>query len=513
MAVTGALAAPQTTPPLASLGEREQRVLSYAAAMGKEFRFDVLALVTEMEEEALAEVLEGLVHRGVVRELAGGDVYVFVREEMLGQAYRSISSSRLRVIHKKIAEGYEKVYSANPPQEVIAEMGRHFHLGKVADRSLLYNRYAATLARGSFSPETAKAYLERVVEDLRGLPGDHRTEQADVLREVGEIHLSMGEAVEADGLFNQCLSLLPPDEPVLRALVLLSRAETARMTDKLSLTHRWCDEAIALLDKAGHRRGLAMAHRLLSRAAFKEGSYENGKKEIEAALALLDPTEDTKEVARAYIDLGNAYTNRMDDEALGLAVAAYRKAIASLAALQDYRELCRAHTNLAVAIGNSDPATAVAELREAQAAGRKAGDRRSVGWAQFNSVEFLLEMGEVREAEEANAQAAAVLEKIDDPMGVQQVTLNRAILAQHRGALAEAEKIFRQALHLAEDLGYESLVAEMHLRLSVLYLAMGREKDAQGEFALTESLGGEPVLSYARPLYRSTKERLGRTGR
>ncbi len=486
---------------LASLSEREQRVLSYAAAMGKEFRFDVLALVTEMEEEALAEVLEGLVHRGVVRELAGGDVYVFVREETLGQAYRSISSSRLRVIHKKIAEGYEKVYSANPPQEVIAEMGRHFHLGKVAERSLLYNRYAATLARGSFSPETAKAYLERVVEDLRALPGDHRSEEVDVLREIGDLYFDLGDATRADEFYAQALSKLPEDEKVVRALLLLNRGDAARETFRIEPARQYAVESLRLLQGTNQKRGLALAHKLLSRILFMEDRPDLALKETENALALFDPETDAKDIARSYIELANAVGSSPRPEDQARQVEDLERAIAALEPLNDYHELFRAHNNLAVATGNNDPHRAIAELRAARICAEKAGNRRNVGWSLFNSAEFLLEVGQAKEAAEANDAAYEILSHLDDPLGMQQIWMNRGIIAQKSAHYEEAERAFREALVRAQDLGRFPLVAEMHLRFAILYQEWKHWADRDRELSEIRAIGEDRILPAVRPLY------------
>jgi tetratricopeptide (TPR) repeat protein len=491
---------------LADIGETERRVLSYAVTIGREFDFAVLATALEMEEEPLAEMLEKLVHKGILREIIGGDAYAFIREETITQTYGDISSSRIRVIHKKVAEAYEKL-NPEPSAAVIPEMGRHFHLGQVRDKSLLYNRYAASLATKAFSPDVAIQYLERVLEDLPALPGDHRLEEVDVLRELGDLHLSIGETVKADELYGRSLSKLPEGEATLRALLLLSRADATRESDQIESTRKYCAEAIALLEKLGHRKGLVMAHRTLSRVAFKLGEFEIGRTEIETTLAFLDPEEDARDVGRCYIDLGNAYSGMDNPVDQALSFDCFHKALKTLEPLHDYKELFRAHNNLAVAFGVEHPREAIDELNKARVCAEKAKNRRDVGWTFFNGVELYLVLGEVEKAERDNEEAYRVLSKMNDPMAMQQIAMNRGLIAHYRKAYPAAEKEYIESTRMAEGLGYPNGLAEMYLRLSILYADWDRREEALSYLARLGEMG-DKLLPSLKPSYEALRKRL-----
>jgi tetratricopeptide (TPR) repeat protein len=496
--------------PFAGLGEAEKRILSYAAAMGKEFDFSVLAAVVEMGEEPLAELLEQLVHHGILSELKGGDVYAFARMDTLAQAYRDISSSRLRVIHKKIAEAYEKL-NPDPAPDIIPEMGRHFYLGRVHDKSLLYNRYAARLAMSAFSPDVAIRYLERVKEDLAAIPGDHSVEEAVTLKEMGEQYESMGDNARADELYGESLGKLPEGEITLRGLLLISRAEAARETDKLDLARQTCEEAIRLLEKVGHRKGLAMAHRSLGRASFRQGNLEDGRKEIEKTIELLDPVESAKEVAGCYIDLGNVYAE-VDDPIEHLKTFEfYTKAIEILEPLHDYNELARAHNNLALAMMPDHAQEAIEHIMTARGISEKSKDRRGAGWWRFNSVEIRLALGQVEEAIQDNEEAGKILTLVTDPFGVQQVSLNRGIIAQHRKLNEEAEKAYLDSIRRAEALNYPSVIVETLVHLASLYLEWGRKEDAAKAMAHIKELGEERVYHALKDMYNALKVKISGT--
>jgi tetratricopeptide (TPR) repeat protein len=506
---TEAVASTIIANPLSGIGEAEALVLSYAALMGKEFDFLVLSTATEITEEPLAEILENLVHRGILKELKEGDSFAFVRMETFVQVYRDIASSRLTEIHKKIAKAYEKLYP-EPPPDLVPEMGRHFHLGGVHEKALLYNRYAAKLAMNALSPDLAIRYLERALANLLALPGDHRVEDAEVLKEIGEQHSAMGEYIRADVLYGESLKKLPEWEVTLRALLLLSRADAARLLDRPRLARQYCDEAIWLLEKMGHKKGLALAHRILGRVAYNEGQFEVERREIEITLGFLDPEKDAKDVARCYIEYGNVHSMMPSPAEQAKAIEYYRKAIQSLEPLQDYHELARAHHNIAISMGvSAQPREALKELKEARNYAEKGKDKHWMGWALFNSVELHLALGEYLEAAQNNVEARRILSNLNDPMGLQQITLNDGILAQYRKSYEESERAYMEALRLAENLGYPPNKTEVLLHMAMMYSEWGRKNQAIRAISRIKEVGEDHVFSMSRAAYENLKKLLG----
>jgi tetratricopeptide (TPR) repeat protein len=491
---------------LPTLNEEERKVLDYSSAMGKKFDFNVLMTALGTDEESLAEVLERLVHKGVCRESAGGDEYHFTSDQILADTLKKISSSRMRVIHKKLGEAYQSLHEA-PNTEVVHLMARHFHLGRVHDKSILYNRYSAALARENFSPDVAIQYLERVREDLSTMEGDNRLVEADVLRELGDIQADMGESKKADEFYGMSLEKIPEDQSALKALILLARADAARNMDELARAKELCRDAMEEFERTGRKKALAVAHKLLAKIAFKEGTYDVGKKEIESSLSLLDVKADAREVGRCYIDLGNLYMRYNSDADQERGKECFRKAIAFLEPLNDYHELFRAHNNMAVMAADTDSETAIRELGVARKYAEMAKDRRSVGWALFNSVEYLLFLGKTAEAEKANAEAEAILTEVGDLSGLQQVALNKGILGQYAKDYDRAEKGYRDSLRRAEELGYLHYASENHIRLARMYLETGRVPEAKKEMDIAENLGEEKILPTLMSVYRDLQRK------
>jgi tetratricopeptide (TPR) repeat protein len=361
----------------------------------------------------------------------------------------------------------------------------------------------------AFSPDVAIHYLERAREDLASMPGDHRLEEADVLKEIGEQHSGMGDNAKADEFYGESLKKLPEEDVTMRALLLLSRADAVRMMDQLTLTRKYCEEAIPLLDKVGHRRGLALTHRILAQTAFKEGRYDVAREEIEGTMGLLDPHKNAKDLAICYIDLGNVYSEGGYPGGVEKAIEFYRKAITTLETINDYRQLARAHNNLAITLMPDHPHEAKAEIKQAQSYSEKAKDRRGTGWRLFNSVDICLALGEIDEAVRDNEEAGRILSVLNDPFGVQQVTLNKGIIAQHRKSYEESEKAYINSLKRAESLGYPPVVVETLIHMALMYVDWGKMDEATKAMSKIKEVGGDHISPTYLPSYEKLKKQLG----
>ena len=484
--------------------EDEWRVLCYASALGKEFDFTLLARSTHLSEERLAEILEGAVHRGLLREYPEPGRFAFLQDALRLRVYQEMTGSRLRIVHRKIAEAMEALHPS-PPPEVVAELGRHYFLGQVHEKSLRYNRKAAEFARQAFAPEEASHFLERVRIDLHALAGDHRTEEAELLRELGGVYLALSEAEKADRFFQEALALLPPSASVDRAFTLLARAEIAFRRQRHAEALAGANEAHLLLDREKNLRGHAMAHRLLSRIAYAQGNYTASAVDAEKAVVLVREAGDLREAGRCLIDLGNVYAVFRDPERRRKAAEHYEKALETLSEVQDLAEMARSYNNLGVLhLEDQRFQEALDVLERGMTLAQRAHDRRMLAWLLFNSVEGRLALGQVAEARRANAEARRVVERLEDAVGLIQVTLNDGLLFQADGRYPEAEASYRKALTLTQVHHRPTEEVEMHLRLADLYWLWGRKEESRRSLDQAEALR----LAEFRPMLLPIRDRL-----
>ena len=89
---------------LALLSDDARAAAEVAAAVGRDFRFDILAQASDLEEDALVRALDELWRRHIVRVQAD-ERWDFSHDRIREVAYGGIGPARRRLIHRRIAQG------------------------------------------------------------------------------------------------------------------------------------------------------------------------------------------------------------------------------------------------------------------------------------------------------------------------------------------------------------------------------------------------------------------------
>ncbi|MGD0587372.1 MAG: tetratricopeptide repeat protein [Thermoplasmata archaeon] len=494
-------------PSLESLSPEQHRILAYASAIGSEFRFSLLVGAMGIDEEVLAEELERLVHLGALVERAGGERFAFAEEEFRARIYRSLTESRLRVLHRKIAEVLEKMYP-EPPLPVLQELGRHYFLGKVPTKSYEYNRRAAEAARAADEPEVAAHHLERVLLDLASLPGNRRGEQAEVAEALGDLYYALGNFPSADLRFTEALERLGTETPRVRARLLLARAEVARENLDLDTAVQRSTEAQRLFEDVGDRLGSARTHRLLGRVAFQRGAYRESLEECQRALDLIGTEEVEPFLGRLAIDIGNAFA-LLGPDVRDIATEWYAHGIERLERVGDWIELSRGLHNLGVLTGEVRPQDGLDYLEKAQQAAERGHDTRAMGRALTSSVELLLALGQLEEAERNNEQVARLLEHLSDELGREQVEVNRGQIAERRGQWEDAEHAYEKAVETCRRLQLSGDEAEAMFHLARLRYKTRDLEGARRAYATAVELNLTELRPQHAPAFLELGHQLG----
>ncbi len=502
-AQTPRIGEPAPTAVIGELSADQHRILAYASAIGPEFDFALLVGAMGMDEEGLAEQVERLVHRGILREQPGGERFGFTEEEFRAGIYRSLTESRLRVLHRKIAEVLERMHP-RPSPEVLAELGRHYFLGKVPAKSYEYNRQAAEWARAAGEPEAAASHLQRVLLDLVALGGDRRSERAEVAEALGDLYYSMGNYSAADRALGEALEVLGGEHPRVRARLMLARAEVARENLDVDAAVRGALAAQKLFAEVDDRLGVAQTYRLLGRLEFQRGAYREALDESMRALDLVGAMRDPRFLGQLSIDIGNSFA-LLGPDVRAVAIEWYERAIDRLREAGDWVELARAYHNLGVAAGETRPQDGLDYLEKARESGERAHDSRSSGRALLSGVEMRLALGQLEEAERDNEQAGRLLSRLRDDLGIEQVMQNRGLLAEKRGQWEDAEKAYVSAAEMCERLRLPADRAEVEFYLARLRHKTRDLEGSRAAFREAAALG----LAQVRPHLAAAFEALG----
>ncbi|MEQ1909154.1 MAG: BTAD domain-containing putative transcriptional regulator [Vicinamibacterales bacterium] len=166
---------------LALLSTEARSTAEVAAALGRDFRFDMLAQVSDLEEDALVRAVDELWQRHIVRVQAD-ERWDFSHDRIREVAYSFIGPARARLIHRRIAQAMELLF-ANRLDEVSASIAGHLDRGGQAARAVPFLERAAAVATRVSANEEAIRCLTQALALLETLPpGRDRDEQELGLR-------------------------------------------------------------------------------------------------------------------------------------------------------------------------------------------------------------------------------------------------------------------------------------------------------------------------------------------
>jgi len=152
---------------LEHLPARAREVLPWAAALGRSFPVDRLALVTGMQVTELLPAVEELERRGVLRPTEASG-YDFVHDLVRGAAYRSLSVPRRALLHREVARAM--VSLPDPDGAVAGEIAHHAALADDAELAAQASVGAAARAARLFARSEAHNLVERGLGFARRLP-------------------------------------------------------------------------------------------------------------------------------------------------------------------------------------------------------------------------------------------------------------------------------------------------------------------------------------------------------
>ncbi len=185
---------------LARLSPECSHVLSIAAVVGREFRYEVLARVGKLPVEQVLELLDHALTAGVIEEPPGElGCYRFASAVIHDVLYAEVAPRRRRVLHGEIAETV--IYlSQGELERHLAELAHHFlKAGSEQDveRAVYFAQRAGRRAARQLAYEEAAAQFERALQALKIMPDDDGERVGPLLLELGDARWRAGQIATA----------------------------------------------------------------------------------------------------------------------------------------------------------------------------------------------------------------------------------------------------------------------------------------------------------------------------
>jgi DNA-binding SARP family transcriptional activator/tetratricopeptide (TPR) repeat protein len=488
------------------LTERARAVAAVAAIIGREFDFPLLRSAAGFDDAEVADALEELVRRRILR--VADEHFGFVHDRIRDVVVAQLLPPRRRLLHGQVAAALETLAPEQRDPDWAA-LGAHCRDAGLWEKAARYLREAGRMASMRSAERDAAACFEEAVAALDRLPRsaavleqtvDAYLELRNSWTVVGEFLrvpacLAGAQAAAADlgdarrtawislymGQFRWWAGFSPDARAFAEEATSIAGAvddRSLRITSQVYASFAWYnagdyrrarDSSMAALEllrgepvhqRHGHQAlPIPMAHTFLAWASAELGEFQEGIRHGREALRLAESAGHRYCAVMALLSLAELYLMKGDaHEAVPLAERAV--------AIEDERGmwvLSRWALGLAYAMtGRVDEGIALMEQQVAV--------MESLGWKVRKASGsiclghcYLID-GRVDDAERLADQALALArergERGEEAWGL--VLQGEIALRRAPGAMEAAAERYRQALALATELGMRPAIAHCH---------------------------------------------------
>ncbi|EFO81091.1 transcriptional activator domain-containing protein [Oscillochloris trichoides DG-6] len=442
---------------LLRLSDEARRVLDAAAAVGREFEFEVAARASALSEAAALDALDELCATRLVLPLEDGR-FTFDHSLTLEVAEREVAAPRQRLLHRRVGEALEALHR-NRLDGVAGLIASHYTRGGAIERAATY-----ALRAGQQAARVA-AWAEAAAFYTQALAGTPDAERHPLLLALGEALHNAGEIAAAVEHLRSALAtaVSPAEERAARlalARTILAQGRYAEMIELVRPLHDCplANDAISAEFLWGTALSLEGADLSAAAAHLRRAEAQIGEQVRADPVAL----------AQVRFELGSVLAQQGD---LPQAIALYREALAVAEQAGQGAEQWRilAHNNLAYhlhLLGNVEEAEA--QIRAGLALAEARGALTLLPYLRSTAGEVALARGHLDMAEEQFRLGLDLAERLDIPERIAGLRANQGLLAIRRAQPQQASVHLRAALSRADDLGIHHLAAQIRVWLAPL---------------------------------------------
>lgn len=433
---------------VARLGPQAAQTLGFAAVIGRDFDFELLAAASELDDDALAEVIDAATRAALMRELPdAANTYTFAHALIQHTVYAGIGPARRAQAHRRVAEALER-FARDETAIDAWQLARHWEQAgpdRFA-RARHYAKRAGDAALADLAPGDALAYFSHALSLHTRSRSREPSPSIDILTGIGIAQRQLAEPDSRDTLLDASRKAASiGDADRLAAAVLANNRGT---TSHLGSAD---DDRIEMLELAAdvlpadHPSRPVVLSTLCSELAVL-GSIERRQAVAAEAVELADATGNDATVIRVLNDIAFPLaTPQLIEQSLQWTARALR---------------------LAEQLGVSD----------------------LLFWAAHHSRSTALRVGDLALAERCVEIQAEIADRLNQPTLRWVVSFARAHIAQTLGDNDDAAAAAREALRIGTASGQPDAALIFNLQITAIHNQRGSIADLHAELADLDSL-------------------------
>ncbi len=292
------------------LDEEGKHTAQTAAVIGRNFRFDVLAEVSD-EPQALEPSLALLQTRELVRQRTDdpGRAYLFKHALTQETAYNTLLKSKRTVLHKRVGETLERL----APQSV-DDIARHFSEAGETRRAVPYLLAAGDRAIRSFAIAEALSYYSRAAETAK--TGDNLTLTRRAYEGLGNALTFANELERALELYREMFEFgKAHDDIPMQVSALNKTASIVGMRQgQFPAAEEWVKQAETLAEQVGDKLGLAEAYTIRCMLCMTQADFDGTIRYMEQSVDIGRELNVKEQMAFGLTHITSARMNMADLE-------------------------------------------------------------------------------------------------------------------------------------------------------------------------------------------------------
>ena len=483
-----------------------KETIKAAAVIGREFELPVLSEIMKKNEELArhngnaAAVLKEQVktaERAQIWQAMNELRYIF-RHSLLREAvYDMQLNTRLRELHRLIAEAIEKLYENNLEERYV-DLVFHYEQAEVEPKLQEYLRKAADHARAHYQNQQAIHFYNKLLAILEK-KGDFHDQAKTLLRKASILEL-IGRWDECEAINRQALKLArQTSDSKLLGHANNSLGYLLMLKGKYEEADGFLETAAAFFGSIHDNRGTSKVYGNLGTLYFRQGKYEDAKLYFIRSIQLAQLYKHTPSNAQIVATLGLTYMNlgKYDD-----GIRWQQSQLDICKRVNDRQGMATLYTNMGIVYfekGDYDAALVCYEkgLVLSEELGNKQLTSIAIGcigsvWQRKGRFDIAMQHFE---------RDLALTEELGDKQGISIALGLMGELFSVMGKFDQAIEYLKRNLKLGEELGYKKGVAKALNTLGDIYFYKNEFQTSieyyDHSIEVTKSIGNKLVLGFS----------------
>ncbi len=436
-----------------------------AAVIGREFEVPVLTELmkenqafveengnaTSLLKEQIQTAEQGQIWKGM-NELR----YIFKHSLLRETVYEMQLGTRLRELHKQIADAIEKLYPESI-EERFVDLAFHYGQAEVEDKTNEYLEKAADFARRNYQNQQALDFYNKLLQNLEG----HENKKARVrtLLKKGSVLQLVGRWEECEKVYRRALEIGKKlREQRLQGKTNNSLGNLLMLKGNYEEAHMFLEIASSFFEFTKDNFGIVNVYGNLGNLYFRQGRYDEAKAFFTKSIKLSQSLKYSNSTAQITANLGLTHMNQGNyDEGIKCQL----EGLEYCKKLNDTQGLATLHTNVGIVYyEKGDYDSALKHYQKGLEFSTELGNKllTSIAIGCIGSV--YQKKGDFKKAMENFAKDLEICEQLGDKQGIAIAIGLIGDLRSTEGHFESSNQYLEKALQLSEELGYQKGVAK-----------------------------------------------------